>query len=245
MSGAAIPELCGRVFEALIESGEVRDVALAEHLGSCMRCFRAMTDLRDAPRLASALRAETPALPEDDLFWQRLERRTVEATAAALAGAAALPVASAAETEVSMPAVPAAARTIAAGWGAHARRLGAIALGFAAAAAAVVVFVGSGPHRPHAPVASVASLGTGATPGSFGDEPWAAADVSDLDRTALRRLLDRLGATAPGGWTASVNDRADVPEAYIDDDTRVNDELADLDGPALLRVARSFERPRL
>ena len=33
---------------------------LAEHLGSCVTCFRAMTELRDAPRVAEALRAETP-----------------------------------------------------------------------------------------------------------------------------------------------------------------------------------------
>jgi hypothetical protein len=245
MNGAQNLDLCARVFEGLIASGEVKDAELAEHLGSCMHCFRVMTDLRDAPRLASALRAETPALPEDELFWQRLERRTVEATAAALVGAPAPLAASGASIAEPALEIPAPERSVAAARRSRGRRFGTIVLGCVAAAAAALVVVGPNRHGARAPVATIASTGTGVTPGSFGDEPWAAADVSDLDRTALRRLLDRLGSSAPGAWAASAGDRTEVPEPFVDDETRVNDELAELDGPALLRVAQSLERPRL
>jgi hypothetical protein len=65
------------------------------------------------------------------------------------------------------------------------------------------------------------------------------ADVSDLDAGALRRLLARLRPSAPAVLTApaSGGDSADV---LGDDDGRVNDELADLDGDELRRVASSL-----
>jgi hypothetical protein len=67
------------------------------------------------------------------------------------------------------------------------------------------------------------------------------ADVADLDESALRRLLDRLRAQAPANAAALAagGDAQDAADIALDDEG-VSDELADLDGPALLRVARSF-----
>ena len=57
---------------------------------------------------------------------------------------------------------------------------------------------------------------------------------------ALGRLLDRLRARTPAALTAG--ERSDL---LLDDETHVSDELAELDGPALLRVERSFGRSPL
>ncbi|HEY4392894.1 MAG TPA: hypothetical protein VGP64_02480, partial [Polyangia bacterium] len=94
-------ELCARVLDRLVEGQEQGheigrqvddggDPVLAEHLGSCVTCFRAMTELRDAPRVAEALRVETPALPRAaDPFWEELAARTTDAVEAALDAAVA------------------------------------------------------------------------------------------------------------------------------------------------------------
>ena len=61
----------------------------------------------------------------------------------------------------------------------------------------------------------------------------------------MRRLLTRLGAHTPpalAGGEADATDAADVPS---DDEPRVSDEVADLDGDGLRRVARSLERAAL
>ena len=56
--------LCARVLDRLVEGDDLSgDRLLAEHLRSCVTCFRALTELRDAPRMAEALRAEAPILP--------------------------------------------------------------------------------------------------------------------------------------------------------------------------------------
>ena len=53
--------LCARVFDRLAEGSDVGgEPELATHVGSCMACFRAMSELRDAPRLAAILRADPP-----------------------------------------------------------------------------------------------------------------------------------------------------------------------------------------
>ena len=64
------------------------------------------------------------------------------------------------------------------------------------------------------------------------------ADVAGLDETALRTLLERLraGAGEAGALAASAADEADV----LDDDSELDEVLAELDGPALRRVQRSL-----
>jgi hypothetical protein len=65
------------------------DAELGEHLRSCMACYRALSELRDAPRIAAMLRADTAAAtgagPGDDRFWDQLATRTGDAVAAAMA----------------------------------------------------------------------------------------------------------------------------------------------------------------
>jgi hypothetical protein len=68
-----------------------------------------------------------------------------------------------------------------------------------------------------------------------------AADVANLDGTALRRLLARLSTRAPAVLTSFGGaDSNEASDLLGDDDRRVNDEVADLDGTALRRVASSL-----
>jgi hypothetical protein len=90
---------CQTVVERLIachERGERPgdDAGLAEHLGSCLGCFRAAADLREVPRLAALLRdAEDPtkALPDPGPgFWAGFPVQVGEAFSRSV-GAADLP----------------------------------------------------------------------------------------------------------------------------------------------------------
>ena len=88
-----MPEICRRVWDRAIEGRDVmEDAALAAHVGSCMACFRTVAELRDAPRVAAALRADVPAVPVSDRFWDDLAARTTHAAAAAMADAKRRPV---------------------------------------------------------------------------------------------------------------------------------------------------------
>src|SRR5262249_4608162 len=82
------PALCQQVWDRLVEGAEVGDDAgLGEHLRSCMACYRALTELRDVPRIAAMLRAAEPAGGErDERYWGELAGRS-RAAAARAAGA--------------------------------------------------------------------------------------------------------------------------------------------------------------
>jgi hypothetical protein len=240
----ARPELCARVLDRLVEGQEqghelgrhpeaVGDPALAEHLGSCVTCFRAMTELRDAPRLAEALRAETPALPRaSDHFWEELAARTTEAVEAALDDGAAA-------KRTAPPTGEARARRSA---GSRTRIFSFAATLAAAAAGFLVVARYPNPSIPGmapglgTPTAEPAGRLRASSDEGLTDEE---AEVDELDAGALRRLLDRLRPSTPAALTASSagGDNADV---LGDDDGRVNDELADLDVDELRRVATSL-----
>jgi hypothetical protein len=221
--------LCARVFDRLAEGSDVGgDSELAAHVGSCMACFRAMSELRDAPRLGAILRADPPPLPQSARFWEDLAARTVQAAEGAIANGA--------------PGARAEARR---GWG---RRFRAPAFGFAgaalAAAAAAVLVVARHPVAPTA-------VGTGSATATLArslsdDELGDVTDVTDLDGAALRRLVERLRAGAPGKLTAPVaSDSTEAADVLADDDERASDAVVDLDGPALLRLERSLARPSL
>jgi hypothetical protein len=230
-------ELCARVLDRLVEGGDVAgDPLLGEHLGSCVTCFRAMTELRDAPRVAEALRAEMPALPRAaDRFWDELAERTTDAALAALGDGA--------RVKTTAPSTAARARRSA---GARTRIFSVAATLAMAAAGFLLVGRHSNPaFRSPASVApglvargdqTVASAARTRPDDPTSDEE---ADVADLDAGGLRRLLDRLRPSAPAALTASGagGDSADV---IGDDEGRVNEELADLDGDELRRVARSL-----
>jgi hypothetical protein len=230
--------LCTRVLERLVDEGEVgSDRVLAEHLGSCVTCFRTATELRDAPRVAEALRAaaaEASSPAPGERFWNDLAVRTTAAAEAALRGLA-LP----APADIR----PAPASSRARRSSVFTRTRAALFGTTVAAAAALVMVV----HHPgtlssRAPVAHGPSVVVAAVRSAPDDETGeAAADVADLDGTALRRLLDRLSAGAPAVLTSfGAGDPGEASDTLGDDDRRVNDELADLDGTALRRVASSL-----
>ena len=222
--------LCARVFDRLAEGSDVAgEPELAAHVGSCMTCFRVMSELRDAPRLAAILRADPPPLPQSARFWDDLAARTVQAAEGAIANGS---------SDARAARRPR--------WG---RRFGAPAFGFAgaalAAAAAAVLFVARRPAPP--PLADGSGSPAAVLARSLSDdEAGDVTDVTDLDGAALRRLVERLRAGAPGKLTApAAGDPAEAAEVLADDDERVNDMLVDLDGPALLRLERSLARPSL
>jgi hypothetical protein len=235
-------ELCARVLDRLVEGREIGrqagdgdDPVLAQHLGSCVTCFRAMTELRDAPRVTEALRAETPALPHPaDPFWDELAARTTDAALAAL-GAGAPPKATAPSSREARARRSVGART----------RIFSVAATLAAAAAGFLLVA----RHPTPAVQEIAPGLVAGAPGSpsvhavraqtgegMADEE---ADVADLDAGALRRLLERLRPSAPAALTAP-SGGGDSADVLGDDEGGVNEELADLDGNELRRVASSL-----
>jgi hypothetical protein len=214
-----MPLICRQVWDRAVEATPGRDVmddpALAAHVGSCMTCFRTLAELRDAPRLAAALRADAPAPAMSEQFWDNLAARTTDAAAAAL-------------------------RTNGRRRAALGRRVAGIGAVIVAAAAAWVLVA------RHPPVGSHVASPT-ATPqvasAAGGDEEEAAdavADVAELDGPALRQLLQRLRARGPANVSAiAAAGEGDGADAVFDEDG-MTDALAELDGPALLRVERSL-----
>jgi hypothetical protein len=206
-----MPEICRRVWDRAVEGRDVmEDAALAAHVGSCMACFRTLAELRDAPRVAAALRAEVPGVPVSERFWDDLAARTTHAAAATMADAKRRPV-----------------------W-----RVTGIAALVVAAAAAWVLFAGRAPVvSPAVAPGAVATTAAGEEEEPI-DE--ATVDVQDLDEPALQRLLARLRTRAPASVSALAagSESQEAADAVLEDD--VNDVLAELDGAALLRVERSL-----
>jgi hypothetical protein len=230
--------LCAQVFDRLVEAGDLGgEPALAEHLRSCVTCFRALTELRDAPRVAQALRADGPVVPgADDRFWDDLATRTTAAAEAALLGAEA-PKASAPSSVRGRARRSAGARV----------RIISVAATLAAAAAGFVLVARHSVSLPSAPSLGAASLAASVrTPahavGSLADDATTSeeTDVAELDAGALRRLLERMGPHALPALTSG-NGTSDAADLLGDDEAPVNEELADLDGDELRRVAGSLE----
>ena len=258
--------LCARVLDRLVEGDDLSgdggvDGVLAEHLGSCVTCFRALTELRDAPRMAAALGAEAPALPHpDDRFWDNLAARTTLAAQTELQRSL-----QGASPRAEMSKRPETAAPTS--WGARSRRSSGARLrvisvaATLAAAAAGFLLVARGPLRspagiPAAPAVLVSAARSGTTAPAVravaGESTTGEAttgdatadeepDVAELDVGALHRLLDRLRPRAPAVLTAPAGAAGDAADVLGDDEARVNEELADLDGDELRRVASSLE----
>jgi hypothetical protein len=256
--------LCARVLDRLVEgddlSGDRGDPILAEHLGSCVTCFRVLTELRDAPRVVEALRAEAPVAPHlphpGDQFWDDLATRTTAAAQTELQRA--LRGGAHGAGRPGMTAPPSVRARLRRSSGARGRIISVAAT--LAAAAAGFLLVARGPLRspsgmPAAPAALVSAVrsrttapsdrsGTRSVARSVADDAMTdeEADVAELDAGALHRLLDRLRPHAPGALTApSGGGASDAADVLGDDEARVNEELADLDGDELRRVASSLE----
>jgi hypothetical protein len=204
--------LCQRVWDCLVQGSDVSsDAELGEHLGSCMACYRAMSELRDAPRIAAMLRGDTAggaASDRDERFWDQLAVRTGDAATVAMARAG-------------------KRRPL---------RLAAAGIMLAAAAALMLFPRAPGPAdnvaSPDVSGGGVATVDEGPT-----DEAGI-ADVAALDEPALQALLDRMRAA--GETHALAATAADDDTDVFDDDTELDDVLAELDGPALRRVQRSL-----
>jgi hypothetical protein len=210
--------ICRQVWERAVEGRDVSDApTLVAHVGSCVTCFRTLAEMRDVPRLAAALREGAPTTDVSDRFWDDLAARTTVAAAA----------------ELRRPVRRRTARV-------------ASFVGFAVAAAAALVLVSGRASIGRHGVAprTVATATAGPDDEVSSDD---AVDVADLDESALRRLLDRLRARGPGkvAALAAVGDGRDAADAALDDEGQMNDELAELDGPALLRIERSLAGPTL
>lgn len=78
---------CNDVLDRLLEGARpAEDHALAEHVGSCLGCFRVAGELRDLPRIATVLQAEVGADP-GHLFWEGFSARVADAWRGEQAGA--------------------------------------------------------------------------------------------------------------------------------------------------------------
>jgi len=209
--------ICRQVWERAVEGRDVSDdPTLVAHVGSCVTCFRTLAEMRDVPRLAAALREGAPAADVSDRFWDNLAAQTTAAAAA----------------ELRRPV----------------RRRGARVVSFvavAAAAAALVLVSGRAPIGPRGVAPRTVATATAGPEDEVASDD--AVDVADLDESALRRLLDRLRARAPGkvAALAAVGDARDASDLASDDEGQMNEELAELDGPALLRIERSLAGPAL
>jgi hypothetical protein len=49
----------------------IEDAEVAEHVGSCLACFRVVSELRDLPAVEAALRAEPAGEDPGEAFWRR------------------------------------------------------------------------------------------------------------------------------------------------------------------------------
>jgi hypothetical protein len=75
-------QICADIELRLVDGRPVADdPEAAAHLRSCLRCFRAATELRQVPQLAALLReAELDAQPDPgELFWARFPRTVADA----------------------------------------------------------------------------------------------------------------------------------------------------------------------
>jgi hypothetical protein len=182
--------ICRRVWDLAVEGRDVMgDATLAAHVGSCVTCFRALAELRDAPRLAAALRAAAPAPAVSERFWEELAARTGDAAAAALAGTGKR----------------------------RAVRIGSFVAVVAAAAAAWVLVAGRAQVPGPATATGVANAPAAAYEGEAGDEAVDVADLDESAlRRLLERLRVRPPATVSA--LAAVGDAQDVADPLDDEE---------------------------
>ena len=219
---------CARAFDYLVEGGDpANDAEVAAHLGSCLTCFRTMTELADLPELVGRLRSlrEHPAAAEPDAaFWEALPARIADAVAAARPPEPApVPVPVPVEdraASATVPAGPTAAPTSPAvrrrrPWWNGLALLGATA----AAAAAVALLVVGRPTTTRRQTPEQETIAAGPAPAAAPTVARAEhADHGDEDELEARERIDA--------------------ETAVDD-------IAALDEPALRHLARSLARSEL
>lgn len=182
---------CQPFFDRLVDgAAPSADAALADHLRTCLDCFRLQAELRDVPRIVAALRADAPADP-GEAFWRSFPG---DAWAAA-------------EVEAARPTERAPAlfdRFVA--W--FVRPLPAAFAGAACAATVVLVIA---THPPtHAPARVDRPSPAFSTAGKTDDVVLAPTDLDELDGPALRAVLDSLAGESDeaDGFARAVTDDA-------------------------------------
>jgi hypothetical protein len=202
---------CDAIEARVLEGARAQDdPALAAHLGSCLRCFRTASELRELPRIEGFLRAAPAQIDPGEAFWQSFPGRVADAWAAAA------PVA-AAPAPVAAPPSP---------WYRFTRwlRLPIPAALSGALCASVVVYLLARGHAPAPqplaalePLAAPAALATvedeaGAEHADHDDE--AAEDfVHSLDATGLELLLEPALARGTTSAEAIEAEEDDAPAA--------------------------------
>ena len=207
-----MPASCRQVWDRAVEGRDVMsDPTLGAHVGSCVTCFRTLAELRDVPRIAATLRAGESNEGAAQLDDGFWDDLAKRTTDAA-SSALRRPVRSRAGRVVGFAAIA------------------------AAAAAALVLVAGRAPILTSGTGPRTAAA-TGVYDEATGDD---AVDVADLDESALRRLLERLRAHAPRNAAALAAGDAEATDVALDEEGQMNEELADLDAPALLRLEHSL-----
>jgi hypothetical protein len=237
---------CERFAASLIEGEKIAaDPALAAHVGSCLDCFRIMTEQRDLPRIEAMLRSARPNDP-GQAFWNSLSAEIVRAVEGSRL---APPVMDTARAPVR--ARPAWWARLLSWW----RRPWPAALSGAMFATVAVLLVVRLNHEPirrtsrstssststsTSPAPAVeAKRQSSAAPGEPAEGDLPDGDLAELGAADLQALLHHLADTEPqeikeflgvGGGEA-LDDETDVTAAG---------RVATLDGAALQALARSL-----
>ncbi len=75
--------ICQAVEDRLLEGEKLTGhPELVEHVGSCLECFRTLSELRELPRIAEVMRAGAAELAEENdpgaAFWRALPNRVAD-----------------------------------------------------------------------------------------------------------------------------------------------------------------------
>ncbi|MEA2696033.1 MAG: hypothetical protein QOI66_304 [Myxococcales bacterium] len=239
----SVDSICQAIEDRLLEGEKLTGhPELVEHVGSCLECFRTMSELRELPRIAEVMRggavAEAQAKDPGPAFWNALPERV----AAEVLGSRGKP-----QVKVRRWWAPAAL--------ASAGLAGAVATllivygpkvpapsGFTQAKTATKTTIttttttaSASASAPAAAVTSPAALASSAE--SDGD--LTLGDLADLSATELRALSRRLTqdeTAATRALTGSANDSS----AEDDGEGTALEKLAGLSGSELQRLTQSL-----
>ncbi len=200
------------------------DAALAEHVGSCLECFRVLTELREVPRLRDALRAESLPDPGPD-FWDGFPGRVHRAAAAARAAQARRSWSSRATHAIG-------------GW--LRRPLPAAFAGACVAAVVTVVVLDAAKLGGRAPAVPGAFFSATDIEGVAIDLPPETPPIFELDVPLLRAVSSHFFDDEPGEDSAVM---ADFVQRLKDDDPILTpaQRIETLDADALRAVQRAFD----
>ncbi len=223
---------CATVAERLV-SGERpgNEAALAEHVGSCLGCFRTANDLKSLPQLRRQMLEAADQLPDPGAaFWANFPAEVTAAWQPTAAGEA--PVSRRRSWDVVLQ-----------DFGAWLRRPVPAAMGGALAAAAIILVAlsprerGDGPGSPTAIVSGEApTLGQGSNlvPGGVLDDQLGELDIASLE--TLQAGLERTFSDDFRGRTLGETDEGAASQA-----ASLSDELEELNVAGLAALSANLE----